>query len=107
MTSFIDRFKSRRCLTDDELIRPYSDRVKQELLADNLPSAVAFLTVAIDLAPDRLDLVLMRAQIFQYGMNNYSAALKDYRFILSHLEQHPDRALDLKCREGMRDMMAE
>ena len=85
MSSFISRLIHGRALSSDDLIRPFSQRIKQALLEDNLHTAVAFLTKAIEIAPERLDLVLMRAQVLQYGLSNFSSALKDYRYVLSEL----------------------
>lgn len=107
MSSFISRLIHGRALSSDDLIRPFSQRIKQALLEENLHTAVAFLTKAIEIAPERLDLVLMRAQVLQYGLSNLSSALKDYRHVLSELEVNPDRDLENKCRTGMRDMMAD
>ena len=105
--SFIDLFKNKRNYSEDEWIRPYSQRVNDALRQGNLPTAIAYMTKANELAPERLDVLLMRAQIYQYGLGDFTAALKDYRAILLQLENEPDRELASKCKAGMKDMMGE
>ena len=89
----------------NDLALPYFQRARQALLRDELKLAIAHLESGIKVAPDHLELYLQRAQIFQYGLNNYSRALRDYRFILRVLEKDPEHYLVCKCREAMRDMM--
>lgn len=67
--------------------------------------AIAFLNRAISFAPQRLDLIVKRAQIRQYGLIDYARALSDYRRILSELDQHPEPELEAACRQGIRDMV--
>jgi tetratricopeptide (TPR) repeat protein len=92
-------------LCPEELVKPFFVRAKQAILLDELPKAIAHLDRGITIAPDHLKLYLHRAQIFQYGLQNYSRALRDYRFILRALEKRPNEVLAEKCREAMKDMM--
>jgi len=84
---------------------PYRIKAREALLRHDLPRALAFLDRGIQVAPTLLDLYLQRAQIFQYGLNNFARALTDYRHILRVLETRPDQRLAKQCRKGMRDMM--
>ncbi len=102
---FSNLFKRERTPPDNDLIKPYCQRAREALMGDDLPRAIAFLDCGIKVAPKALELYLQRAQILQYGMNNCSGALRDYRFILRELENHPDDHLASKCRQGMKDMM--
>lgn len=105
---FFDRFFGRKKpINTSELVKPFSLRAKQALLKNDLGKAIAYLDSGIKVAPEGLQLYLERAQIFQYGFNNYSKALKDYRFILRKLESSPDNPMADKCREAMRDMMQD
>ena len=90
-----------------ELIRPYKVRAEEAILRNDLNRAIAFLNCGIRLAPDYLGLYLQRAQIQQYGLNNCTQALEDYRFILRKLESTPDHILVCKCKEAMKDMMSQ
>lgn len=92
-------------ICQEDLVKPFCLRAKQALLDNDLTKAIAYLDCGIRLAPERLQLYLERAQIFQYGLENYTRALEDYRFILLKLEAQPDHDLAEKCKQGMRDMM--
>ena len=98
-------FYRERELGQEELVKPYFVKAKQAVLGNELAKAIAHLDCGIKLAPNHLRLYLTRAQIFQYGLNNYSRALRDYRHILRALEQQPDENLAVQCREAMKDMM--
>ena len=99
-------FKRDKDICREDLVKPYVDRARQALLGDELPMAIAHLESGIKVAPDHLEFYLQRAQILQYGMNNYTRALRDYRHILRVLEPNPDHPLAAQCRRGMKDMMA-
>lgn len=99
-------FRRKRELAPNDMVKPYCWYAKQALLSNELPKAVAYLSCGIRLAPEELNLYLQRAQIFQYGLENFSAALEDYRHILRQLESKPDPSLATKCRQAMRDMMS-
>jgi hypothetical protein len=99
-------FKRDRGLCSEELVKPYFERAKQAILGHEFSKAVAHLDCGIAVAPNHLELYLHRAHIFQYGLNDYSGALRDYRFILKKLEARPDPSLAVRCREAMKDMMA-
>ncbi|CAM2008579.1 tetratricopeptide repeat protein [Acanthopleuribacter pedis] len=92
-------------LCQEDLVKPFCLKAKQAILAEDLPKAIAYLDCGIRVAPNRLNLYLQRAQIFQYGLDNYSRALEDYRYILRELETQPDARLEAQCRRAMRDMM--
>jgi len=100
-------FQRRNQTPKRELIKPYRIRAKEAILRDDLPKAIAYLSRSIELAPDQLDLYLQRAQVFQYGLNNFSSALEDYRFILRTLEGQPQHNLVAQCRQAIKDMMSE
>ena len=95
-------FRRKKLPRQKELVRPFRLRAKEALIRDDLPKAIAYLNCGIKVAPEMLSLYLQRAQIFQYGLQDYSQALQDYRFILS---KDPDAPLASKCKEGMKDMM--
>ncbi len=92
-------------LGQEDMVKPFCLKAKQAILAEDLPKAIAYLDCGIRVAPERLNLYLQRAQIFQYGLDNYSRALEDYRHILRELESRPNSELEAKCRHAMRDMM--
>ncbi|QTD52939.1 tetratricopeptide repeat protein [Sulfidibacter corallicola] len=105
--NFVRKFLRRNPdLRQEDLVKPFCLKAKQAILEEDLPKAIAYLNCGIKLAPERLNLYLQRAQIFQYGLDNYSRALEDYRFILRKLESSPDSAMEAKCKQAMRDMMA-
>ena len=106
MKFFPNLFRRKKELPQDELVKPYCQRARQALLGNDLTKAIAYLDCGIRIAPGHLNLYLQRAQIFQYGLNNCSQALQDYRHILRELESKPDHVLAAKCREAMKDMMA-
>jgi len=89
----------------DDLAKPFFAMAKQAILVNELPKAIAHLDSGIKAAPDQLKLYLHRAQILQYGMNNYSGALQDYRYILRELETQPNQILASQCKKAMKDMM--
>lgn len=98
-------FQRKKLLCQDEMVKPFWEGAKKAILLQDLPKAIAYLNRGIKVAPDQLELYLQRGQVFQYGLNNFSEALKDYRFILRRLESEPGHALVAKAREAMRDMM--
>ncbi len=107
MKLLVKLFRRKTQTPPEELAKPYCARAKQAILLDELPKAVAYLGCGIEVAPDRLDLYLQRAQIFQYGMSDYSRALEDYRFILRRLEDQPNQLLAAKCKNAIKDMMTD
>ena len=105
MNFFVKLFRRQKDLCEDDLIKPYCIKAREALLKDELAKAIAYLDCGIRIAPDRLGLYLQRAQIFQYGLNNCSQALQDYRHILRALESDPDDQLASQCKKAMKDMM--
>ena len=102
----LKRFFQRRIpLCQEEMARPYCERARQALLGEDLLKAIAILDCGIRVAPEYLELYLQRAQIFQYGLEQYSRALEDYRHILRRLESKPNNRLAQRCKQAMRDMM--
>ncbi len=99
-------FRRKKPLCPDDMVKPYCEGAKKAILLDDLPKAIAYLNRGIEIAPDNLELYLQRGQVFQYGLSNFSEALKDYRFILQRLESQPGHALIAKCKQAMSDMMA-
>lgn len=98
-------FRKEKELCSHEKARPYRIKAREALLSNDLLKALAYLERGIGVAGDNLELYLLRAQIYQYGMDNCACALKDYRHILRVLERQPNPNLAAKCRKGMRDMM--
>ncbi len=106
MLKFIPKWLQRdKTPCQDDLARPFFAMAKQAILVNELPKAIAHLDSGIKVAPNQLKLYLHRAQILQYGMNNYSGALRDYRYILRALENQPDHTLASQCKQAMKDMM--
>jgi len=99
--------KPREPIRQDDLIRLFLQRVKEAIVQDDLPKALAYLNRAIELAPDCLDLYLKRAQIMQYGLGHFTQALKDYRFIMRSLEMGGDKVLRHRCKQAISDMMTQ
>ena len=107
MNLFQKIFRREPDLCPDELVKPYCKRAKQAVLRGDLGKAIGYLHRAIEIAPHQLELYLQRAQILQYGLDEYSRALHDYRFILRELASDPDHELVAKCKQAMKDMMAQ
>ncbi len=106
MLNFIHKwFKREKVLCQEDMVKPFFERARQAIILDELPKAIAHLDRGIQVAPNHLRLYLERAQVFQYGLHNYSRALRDYRFILRALEAKPDHPLASECRQAMKDMM--
>lgn len=107
MNLFNSFFRREKAVRDCDLAKPYRRKAKEALLKEDLPMAVAYLDRGIQLVPGDLSLYLQRAQILQYGICDYTRALKDYRFILRELEASPEDPLVGKCKDAMKDMMGE
>ena len=106
MRKLVDQwFKKEPGLCPEDLVKPYFERAKEAILGNEFSKAVAHLNCGIEMAPNHLELYLHRAHIFQYGLNDYTGALKDYRFILRKLEGNPNPVMACRCREAMKDMM--
>ena len=112
MNGFVSMFSLRQFwsktndpLDQNEFFKPFLHKANEAILSGELPTAIAFLNRAVQMAPDRLELIVKRAQVFQYGLLDYSAALKDYRMVLNELERCPSPALESACKSGIRDMM--
>lgn len=103
---WISKLLSRKApVAPAELTKPFLKKAHEALRNQELNKAIAYLNRGLELVPDDLNLHLQRAQVFQYGLGNYSKALEGYRFILLKIESQPDADLEEKCKAGMRDMM--
>lgn len=106
--NFFPKWKSRKkILAEADIARPFQIRARESLLRGDLQKALAYLERGISMAPDHLPLYLERAQIHQYGLANYTHALKDYRHILRQLSEQEGHPLVERCKNGMQDMMTE
>lgn len=103
---WLSKFLSRKSeISSDEITRPFIKKAHEALRNQELNKAIAYLDRGLELVPNDLNLHLQRAQVFQYGLGNFSKALEGYRHILLVLESKPNRELEEKCKSGMRDMM--
>lgn len=104
--SWLAKFLPRKnTIPSDDLTRPFVRKALEALKSQELNKAIAYLDRGLELVPNDLNLHLQRAQIFQYGLSNYTKALEGYRLILLELESKPNPELEKKCKTGMRDMM--
>lgn len=92
-------------MVQDNFSKPFVHKANEAIRSGELPTAMAYLNRAIQIAPNRLELFVKRAQVLQYGLFDYSAALRDYRYVLNELELHPSLSAESACKNGMKDMM--
>ena len=94
-------------LEQEEFFKPFLHKANEAIRSGELPTAIAFLNRAIQMAPNRLELFVKRAQVLQYGLYDYSSALKDYRLVLNRLERKPCFEIESACKRGIKDMMEQ
>ena len=105
---FFSKWKQpKKIIGDEDIARTFRAHARKSLMRQDLRKAIAYLERGICMAPDHLPLYLERAQIYQYGLSNYTEALKDYRHIMRKLSESPDHPLIQCCKNGMHDMMNE
>lgn len=102
---FSNFFSRKQPIRGEDLAKPFIKKAHDALRKEELNKAIAYLDRGLELVPGDLTLHLQKAQIYQYGLNDFSKALEGYRFILLELESSPNPDMDAKCRKGMADMM--
>jgi len=103
---WFSKFLSRRQpIRGEDLAKPFVKKAHDALRKEELNKAIAYLDRGLELVPGDLNLHLQKAQIYQYGLNDFSKALEGYRYILIELDARPDSEMEAKCRAGMADMM--